>query len=261
MGAGSTCGRRARQRVPPSRKRASPKLTRSPGHTSASSSRRTPFRRVPLREPRSRRSQRSPSRRSSAWRRETLGSARTQSQSRERPRVTGPSRRRERQHGHVGALPGGAEVAVEGGPPGDGADEGSAQGARRAHVCDEGIELFAAARVERALDALREGVDRQAAVDRGLAQRARYLLTIRRRWAEREGSRSVRGDLPMVPRGVGRFSTRMRCWNYPPRQAAVLRSARGITKRMPLRSSSIEQVLLSIRPSFLAWGTSAIWLR
>ena len=33
------------------------------------------------------------------------------------------------------------------------------------------------------------------------------------------------------------------------------RSARGTTKRIPLRSSSIEQVLLSIRPSFFAWGT------
>jgi protein-disulfide isomerase len=71
-----------------SRKRASPKLTRSPGATSASPSRRTPFTRVPLREPRSRRSQRGPSRRSAAWRRETLGSSRMQSQSRERPSVT-----------------------------------------------------------------------------------------------------------------------------------------------------------------------------
>ena len=48
-------------------------------------------------------------------------------------------------------------------------------------------------------------------------------------------------------------------------QAALLlllrRSARGTTKRMPERSSSIEQVLLSIRPSCLAWGTSVIWLR
>ena len=37
--------------------------------------------------------------------------------------------------------------------------------------------------------------------------------------------------------------------------AFCLRSARGTTKRMPERSSSIEQVLLSIRPSRLAWGT------
>ena len=46
------------------------------------------------------------------------------------------------------------------------------------------------------------------------------------------------------------------------RQAAVAlpRRARGTTKRIPERSSSIEQVLLSIRPRRLAWGTSDIWL-
>jgi hypothetical protein len=39
------------------------------------------------------------------------------------------------------------------------------------------------------------------------------------------------------------------------------RSARGTTNRMPERSASIEQVLLSISPTRLAWGTIAIWLR
>ena len=39
------------------------------------------------------------------------------------------------------------------------------------------------------------------------------------------------------------------------------RRARGTTKRMPERSSSIEQVLLSIRPTRLAYGTSDIWFR
>ena len=39
------------------------------------------------------------------------------------------------------------------------------------------------------------------------------------------------------------------------------RSDRGTTKRIPERSSSIEQVLLSIRPSRFACGTSVIWFR
>jgi hypothetical protein len=40
--------------------------------------------------------------------------------------------------------------------------------------------------------------------------------------------------------------------------APSLRNARGTTNRIPERSSSIEQVLLSISPRRLAWGTSDI---
>ena len=44
-------------------------------------------------------------------------------------------------------------------------------------------------------------------------------------------------------------------------RSAVRRSARGTTSRMPERSSSIEHVLLSIRPISRARGTSVIWSR
>ena len=147
-----------------SRKRQPPRHSSSPAATSASITRR-PLTQVPLEEPRSRRIQQPSSRRSSAWRRETVSSAKTSWQAEERPSSSRPaaSRCRRREQALAAAAP--RQPA-----PG------------RGQVGREAVQLGVAAGAERALDAARERLEVDQARDVPAAQaRQRVLAGLLRR--------------------------------------------------------------------------------
>ena len=225
-------------------------MIRSPGRTSTSSSTRIPLMRVPFRDPRSRMNQRSPSRRSSAWRRETDSSASRQSQLGARPRLRrARSPRGSASVGMRGRLQA-ASMSASSRDSHSTADSRSRRGVRAGRT-SEVSSVSSAPRLGLVgeADALGERVRGQPALDGAVAKQPHDAVALLSGRAHRHRGVSVGAHAPILR----------------PLQAALLlpsrRSARGITKRMPERSSSIEQVLLSIRPSRLPKGTSAIWLR